>query len=229
MMEMKNAKQTTQTASDRISDFVAKKRVALIAILVAVVAAIIICVVSVAVVSKAKNSGIAAIDEITYALTNESAYLEESVLEERRDTAMAALEKYLSKGGVVGVRANMLAAEIEFGRKNYSSALGFWEAAALKDKRAYTAPLACFNAAICQEELGDLPSAAANYEKAAAEKDFAFAAHAWFSAGRVKERLGDYEGASSAYQSLIDANPNDSWANLAHSRQIALRVEGKLN
>lgn len=224
-METKMKKQST---SEKLSAFVTKKRSVLLVALVVVVVAIVTFVVATAVLSKVRSAGLTAVDEITFALTNESTYLEENELEARREIAITALEKYLKNGGVVGVRANMLAADIEFQQKNYDKALAFWQAAAKKGRTSYTTPLAYFNSGICFEELGDLESAAKYYTKAAEVKEFAFAPHARFSAGRVKEALEDFAGANSEYQTLIDAVPDDSWAQLAKSRQIALRVEGKI-
>lgn len=230
MAELKIAKEKEEkVASDKLSEFISKWGKVLLGLTVVIVAAIVIYAVVTATNAKNTQNGLSAIDTITYELTDGSAYLEEAELEARRAKAMDALGEHLSKNGVVGVRANLLAAEIAFERKNYADALGYWENAAAKGGRAYTTPLAYYNIGVCQEEMGDMANAVASYEKAADTDEFALAAHARFSAGRVKETTGDYSGAYDAYQKLVDASPDDTWANLAKSRQIALRAEGKVS
>ena len=51
--------------------------------------------------------------------------------------------------------------------------------------------------------------------------------HAMFSYGRVLEAQGKYADAVAAYKDLNSNFPDDSWANLAKSRVIALQNEGK--
>lgn len=230
MAELKMAKEKAEkTVSDKLSEFVSKWGKVLLGVTVAVVVAIVIYAVLTATNAKNTQNGLASIDTITHELTDGSAYLEETELEARRVKAMDSLSEHLSKSSVVGVRANMLAADIAFERKNYAEAKGYWEQAAAKDSRAYTAPLAYYNIGVCQEELGDISAAAVSYEKAADANEFTLAAHARFSAGRVKEAAGDYSGAYDTYQKLVDVSPDDTWANLAKSRQIALRAEGKVS
>lgn len=222
----KNAK---LSASDQIAEFVSKKRVPLVAVVAIVLAAIVIYAVATYVGAKNTEKGLAAVDAITYELTDGSMALEDEELDARRTKAMDDLAEYLAKGGIVGVRANMLAADIAFGRDDFEAALDFWEQAAAKGKRSYTVPLANYNIGVCHEELGDFAAASVAYAKAADAQEFAFAAHARFNEGRTKEACGEYEAAYDAYQKLIDAMPNDTWANLAKSRQIALRVEGRVS
>ena len=49
-----------------------------------------------------------------------------------------------------------------------------------------------------------------------------------FNYARMLETKGDYATASAAYNELIDNFPNDSWANLAKSRIIALKKDGRI-
>ena len=73
----------------------------LIAILAVVVAAVIAYTVAVTVTSKANTKGLAAIDTISYVMTQESASLSEEELEMRRNKALEDLSAYLEKGGIV--------------------------------------------------------------------------------------------------------------------------------
>ena len=136
-------------------------------------------------------------------------------------------KSYTKKGGVAGVRANMLAAEIEYQKKNYEAAVEYWENAAAKDVKAYTSSLALYNAGVCYEALNQLEDAEDSYKLAADDEDFLLRSHALFSYGRVLETTGKYKEAVEAYQELNSKYPDDGWANLAKTRIIELKLEGK--
>ena len=213
------------TVGEKISNYVENRQNVLIAILAVVVAAVIAYTVAVTVTSKANTKGLAAIDTISYVMTQESASLSEEELEMRRNKAVEDLSAYLEKGGIVGVRANMLAGEIYYSVKDFKNSAKCWTSAAAKGKKSYTAPLAYFNAAVSYENINDLDNAEKYYKYAVFAKDFLMASHAEFSLGRVREAKGDTDGAIEAYRSLLGKNPDTSWGNLAKTRLIALGAE----
>jgi hypothetical protein len=215
------------TAGEKLSGYVMRHRTPIIIITAVIVAAIIAYGVYVTVNSKINDKGISQIDTIEYTLTKDSSALSDTDIEARRAAAMTGITPYLKKPGIVGVRANMLAAEIAYERKDYENAKGYWKKAALKGVKSYTAPLAYYNEAVCCEETGDLANAVKLYEKAADSEEFMLTAHARFSEGRVYEALGDYKNAADAYNKLNDAVPDDTWAHLAKTRLIALKADGK--
>lgn len=216
-----------QTSSGKLNAFIEKNRKALISALVAVIVLLVAFIVVSNVVSKSSDKNLAAIDEISYTLTNESASLEEAELNARRIDALDKLAAYNSKSGIVGARANMLSAELAYQQTKYDDAINYWKAVASKSSKTYLAPIAAFNIASCYEELNNLDEAAANYKAAADNKDFALKAHALFSYGRVLETQGKYADAVAAYTQLNDELPDDSWAKLAKTRIITLKAEGK--
>ena len=216
-----------RTASDVLGDFILKNRKVLLGFCSLVVIAAIVVVAVVAVGEKNAKTGLEKIDLISYELTNKSSDLDDAAIASRQDTALKALSGYTEKSGIVGVRANMLAAELYFQKKDYSAASSAWLSAAAKGKKSYTAPLAYFNAAVCFEELGDLDKAIENYKAASEAEDFFEVAHAKFSLARVQEAKQDYSAAAASYQSLVDDYPSDSWAKLAKSRIIELKNSGK--
>lgn len=213
------------TAGERISYYVEKRRNILIAVLAVVVAAIIAYSVFVTVTSKANTKALAALDTVSYEMTQNSSGLSAEELDRRRTRALESLSAYVVKGGVVGVRANMLAAEIYYSQNDFAAAAASWNAAAEKGKKSYTAPLAYFNAAVAYESSGNLDEAETCYEKAAGSTDFLMASHAEFSLGRVREAKGDSDGAVEAYRSVNAKSPDSSWGNLAKTRLIALDAE----
>jgi len=215
------------TASERVSQFMLKYRMQIIILTAAIVTGIIVYGISAAVVSSLTAKGISFVDTVEYDFTKDSDSLSDAEIETRRGDAMTKLTPYLSKGGIVGVRANMLAADITYARKDYAAAKSYWSAAASKGAKSYTAPLAYYNMAVCDENTGSLEDAAASYGKAADVKDFPLASHARFSEARTYEALGDYKKASEAYTKLTAAARADAWTNLAETRLIALKAEGK--
>lgn len=215
------------TAGERLSHFMLKYRMQIIILTAAIVTGIVVYGISAAVVSSLTAKGISFVDSVEYDFTKNSDGLSEAEIETRRGDAMTKLT-YLSKGGIVGVRSNMLAADIAFARKDYAAAKSYWSAAASKGAKSYTAPLAYYNMAVCDENTGNLAEAVANYGKASDVKDFPLASHARFSEARTYEALGDYKKASEAYTKLTAAARADAWTNLAETRLIALKAEGKI-
>lgn len=220
-------KEEKKTSSAKLSTFVEKNKFILITVCAAIVVALIVFIVVDVVKTNATSKNLTRIDEISYTLTNGSVTAEESELETRKTVALENLAPFTNKGGIVGVRANMLSAEIAYQNEDYESALNFWKATEAKGKKSYTAPVAKYNAAVCYEELGNLEEAANLYKAAADEESFLLRTHAKFSYGRVLETQGKYAEAVAAYKDLNDTNPDDNWAMIAKSRILTLQNEGK--
>ncbi len=215
------------TASTKLNSFIESRKKVLICGLVVLLCCIVCVIVCSVVVNKAKVTGLTTLDDISYTLTEGSATLEESELTARRIDALEKLTSLQSKGGIVGARANMLAAEILYQQNKYAEAVDAWKATAAKSSKSYIAPIAYYNLGVCYEELGQNDAAAESYKKAADNKDFILNTHAAFSYGRVLETSEKYTEAYAAYSALYDKDPDDSWAKLAKTRMIALEVEGK--
>ena len=217
-----------QTASKKLAGFIEKRKVAFIVILVAFICALVGYVVCASVANNNKLKGLQAIDEITYEMTDKSSGLSEDEIAARLNTGFEKASAYAKKGGIVGARANMLCADITFQQKKYAESAEYWKAAAEKSKKSYIAPLSYFNAAACYEELGNTDDAAAYYKLAADNTSFVMRTHAMFSYGRVLEAKADFAGAAAVYTELNDNFSGDSWADLAKSRLIALKKDGKI-
>lgn len=221
------AKFDKATVGEKFAQFFSTYRKVLVAVLAVLVAFVVVYGVSSTVVTKANSKGIEDIDSIAYLMTKDSASLSEADLETRRVNALAALEKYNGKNGVVGVRANMLSAEIKYSQKSYEEAAAFWIKAAVKGKKSYTAPLCHYNAGVAYEDAGKLADAEMAYSASVSYKDFDQITRAKFSLGRVMEAKGDKSGAIEVYSELFESLPGDSWAKLAESRLIALNAADK--
>ncbi len=218
-----------ETAGKKLAGFIEKRKIAIITILIVLVCLLVGYVIFASVASNNKAKGLQAIDEITYEMTDKSSDLSEAEIAVRLNTAFDKASAYTKKGGIVGARANMLCADITYQQKKYSESAEFWKAAAEKSKKSYIAPLCQFNLAVCYEEAGNNEDAATYYKLAADNNSFVMRTHAMFSYARLLEAKGDYENAAAAYTELNDNFSGDSWADLAKSRLIALKIDGKIN
>lgn len=216
------------TASKKLAGFIEKNKKAFIAVLVLLVCCLIGYIVFASVAESGKEKGLQALDEITFEMTDKSSGLSEDEIASRLSTAFEKASAYTNKGGIVGARANMLCAEITFQQKKFAESADFWKATAEKGKKTYLAPLAYFNVAVCCEETGKTDEAAENYKLAADNEAFVMRAHAMFNYGRLLETKGDYAAAVEEYNKLNDNFPDDAWADLAKSRLIALKKDGKI-
>ena len=179
-----------KSLSENLGDFILRNLRVIFVFCGVLLLGAVCAVVVISVNEKTIEKGLGKIDLISYELTNKSYDLSETEIAARQDKAVSSLSELVGKSGIVGVRANMLSAEIYYQKKDFENARSAWLAAAQKGKNTYIAPIALFNAASCSEELGNLDDAAAGYKSASEVKDFYEAAHALFSLGRVQEAWG---------------------------------------
>lgn len=217
-----------KSLSENLGDFILRNLRVIFVFCGVLLLGAVCAVVVISVNEKTIEKGLGKIDLISYELTNKSYDLSETEIAARQDKAVSSLSELVGKSGIVGVRANMLSAEIYYQKKDFENARSAWLAAAQKGKNTYIEPIAFFNAASCSEELGNLDDAAAGYKSASEVEDFYEAAHALFSLGRVQEAKEDFVAAAASYQALVDKSPEDSWAKLAKNRLVSLKISGKV-
>lgn len=217
-----------ESFAERLNDSLVRARKPLLVVLVVLIAVVVALVAGILVVNDGERKGLSQLDDAYFTLTNDAGNLSDEELFDRENTALSVLSALSGRGGVVGVRANLLMAEIQFQRQDYAAARAAWLSAADAKKGAYTAPLAYFNAAVCSENLGDAAAAVQYYTAAADAKDFLLVDHALFSLGRVHETNGDFAAAKVVYERLTDAATGSSWTNLAKTRLLALQATGSI-
>ena len=229
VVKIKDAKADKKNLSSeqKLGEFLGKNRKALIGVLVVAIAAIVGYVVWFNVNTSIVRKNLDKIEAIEYSLTKDAGDLDEDALNARRQTALSNLEAFLDKGGIVGARADMLAADIFGQKKEWQPSKENWLKAASKGKGSYLASLCSFNAAAACEELGESDEALALYEKVAADKNVANRSRAAFNAGRIKEGKEDYEGAKASYEAIASYElSNDEWNDLAKTRLLDLKNKG---
>ena len=216
-----------QSADKKVNSFIEKnKKVFIIVGVISVV--VLACYIAGYAISKnIKAKDLAKIDEITFTLVDDSMAADAAELDTRRTTGIEELQSLVGKSGIVGARANMLAAELSYQLEKYDEAASYWEVCAKKAKKTYISPIAYYNLGVCYEQLGKLDEATNSYKIAAENEDFVLNTHAQFSYGRTLETQGKYADAVAVYTELNDKNPDDSWANLGKTRILTLQAEGK--
>lgn len=117
---------------------------------------------------------------------------------------------------------------------SYQSAQKKWPEAAKafrtvydRDPKSYLAPIALVNAAVSQEEAGDVTGALATY--AEFEKSFAtdavLAPQVYFTEGRLWESQGKVVDAVAAYKKLPAKFPESGWTKLGRDRILLLNQD----
>ena len=221
----KTEKQTIETSLNSVLE---KSKGIVFAVAAVVVVVIVAIAVFATVRAKSIEKGISQVDSIAYNLTNDSKDLSEADIAARQDKALEELAVLSDKSGVVGLRANMLVAEINFSKKNYDAARQAWLKAVQAKNNNYTTSLCYYNAAVCSENLNDSDNAIAYYKSASEDEDFLLVDHALFSLARVNEDVKKYDDAKAAYEKLNSLHSSSSWAQLAKTRLIALKNAGNI-
>ncbi len=217
-----------KSGSSKLTAFLEKNRkgVLITSIVVVVLVAGFVCVELIKASATKKN--LAAIEAYYYDLVEIPADTEDSEINKLATECIENLADYTKKGGIAGVRANMLSAELAYILADYEATVNYYDAAIAKGKKSYTAPLCMYNKAVALEELNRLDEAAQAYKDAAEFPSFGMASHAYFSYGRVLETKGDLSGAVEAYKTLTDKFTDDEWANVAKTKLIDLKTKGKI-
>lgn len=216
-----------QTAGKKVNSFLERNKKLFIIVGIVLVVLLVGFVVAYGVGKSTKTKDIAKLDAITFTLVDDSMADDAAALEARRNAGLEDLQDLVGKSGIVGARANMLAAELCYQLEKYDDAINYWEVTAKKAGKSYIAPIANFNLGACYEEVGKVAEASEYYKLAADDENFVLNTHAKFSYGRTLEAQNLYTEAVAAYKELNDKNPDDSWAKLGKSRIIALQAEGK--
>ncbi|MBO7637572.1 MAG: tetratricopeptide repeat protein [Treponema sp.] len=216
-----------ENTSEKVENFMMRHRKPILIVGICIlVAALAVCL-FIGITDSIRKKALSVIDGIEYEYTKDLSNIDDAEFTKRQDTALEGLKPYLDKTGFAGVRANLLTADIYFAKKDYSNSLNYYLKAAHAGEKFYTAPICYYNAGVCSEEVGNTADAIAYYQSAADFQNFTLASHALFNAARVNETLGNYAEAVALYQKLVDSYASDSWTNLAQSRLVQLRIDGK--
>lgn len=220
------------SVSEKLNDFIQKNRKIMAICLVGVIAAIIILVASITIRNQLQSKALSSVDDFEnrYQVIRPIIMAEDAGAADGNEelwTLQDDLAVFQKKNsGYAAARAFALSAAIYQDRKNWQDAETAWINAAKSAEKTYFAPIAYFNAAVAAEEQGSSARALDLYNKSLEYgTSFPAAARAQFSIARIQETMGDKTAALVSYQILISKWPQDQiWANLAHSRILALTI-----
>lgn len=213
-----------EVESSKFDEFIARNSKSFAALLIILVLFTIVSVILVGTNASNIQRDLSKIFESYYILTNNNQDLSQEQVDNKKLVAIDTVKPYCVKKGIVGVRANLLIADIFFSKQDYQNAKDYYNAASSISKKAYTSPLSTYNMAVCCEELGNKEEAFAAYQAVANNKNFYLWTHAAFNAARLCENMNDYKKALELYNALFDESPLDQFAILAHDRVIFIEV-----
>ena len=223
---MRNENETT-TANEKINDFVQKNRTTVLVLLISAGVIFAGFIVSYSVFGALRDKANAAIEE----LGSRYEAIRDEITADSADDKIAGLTGDLetfakTARGYAGGKAYGILADIYMRQQRFEDTETAWVNAALKAKKTYLEPVSWYNAAGTAEGLGNYEKAIEYHTKSlGAQANFPLAAQSQFSIGRLKEEMGDTDGAIEAYRALISGWPNDAvWPNMARSRIAALET-----
>lgn len=171
------------------------------------------------------KKGVSFLDEATYELMTSKANDSEEEYSVSETSFMENVSTFAKKNGnnSITARAYMMLAQLYFDKEDWENSLTNWINAGECGK-SYLSGISYYNAGVCYEQKGDVINAEKMYSKAVEVKAFDLKSHALFSLARVLETEGKVEEALVQYNKLCDEY-DDSWADLAKSRIIALNTD----
>lgn len=224
MKKDNNLKKEKATVGSKVGAFIGKRAKVFSIVLLVLCLALVGYIVITKINENNINKQLGEIDQIKSNLVEDSASLTDEQWTERFNTAKTALEQYVTKSGIVGVRANLTLGDILFTLEDYENALNAYETAAKAKKNSYTFSIAKNKVAVCYEQLGNFEKAADNYKLAADDKKYnRLYIHSLFNYGRVLEQQGNIDAANEVFQTIVDDN-SAQYSSLAKSRIIANSV-----
>lgn len=222
-MSINFEKSETESLEVSVNSLLEKFRKILLCVLIAVVIAVIVIIAGIVIRSNSVESGLEKVESITFSLTNNSATMSADELKSANENAIAQLSELSSSKGIVGIRANLLLADLYFQKGEFEKSRSAYIDSSNIKKNAYTNATAFYNAGVCSEKLNDLDSAIKYYKAASDIKDYLLVDHALFSLARVYEVKNDISSAIEVYEKLNDLHPTSSWALIAKTRLISLK------
>ncbi len=210
-----------KTLGSRITETIENSRVVIISILGgAIVIALVIGLV-VFFKNSSIEKGLTELDQIEYKYI--SLDTESETLEDDKTAILMEVTNFAdNSSGVVSLRSYIFAGNIAFELEKWAEARDLYVNAYDANDKAYTAPIALFNAGICSDELNELDVAIDYLEKAVEFDNFPLMARALFNLGRIYESNNSIDNALEIYEQVSIDYSESSWAKLAKSRKISL-------
>ena len=215
---------------NKLSAFLLKYRIALISSLIALIVVIIgYFIWSENQVKQRENAAILAeeVQELFGRMQIEAdAEAKTTIESELMDTIALVMDKYPKQYGAL--RSQYLRAGVYFEKEQWQQALDDFLQIARERAGGYLVPISLFNAAVCQEDLGQPEEALELYQEIADNhKESHLVPHALLSVGRLYEQLDNPAAALTAYNRLDEEFPLSNWTKIGRNRIIGLELDAK--
>jgi len=215
-------------SGDKVNDFIQRNRKGIFIVLGTLVALFLGVVAYFSISDNLNKKATAELDELTARYAEFNFLEDDDYLADEVSVLLEDVKAFAAKSrGFPGSKAWSYAALIYSGRKDWHNARDAWLNSASSGDKTYMGPIALFNAAAAEEELGNEEEALLLLQKCIAHKfEFPAAPRAQFSIGRLYESKEDYESALEAYRAVLINWPNmPVWQHLARSRITALEIK----
>ncbi|MDR3303087.1 MAG: tetratricopeptide repeat protein [Treponema sp.] len=213
------------TFSEKLSDFIQKRRRALLVCAIGVVAILVILIAVFSIIGVAQSKSLSQVEAFNRRYETLFPQLGDASKEADVQALVQELAGFAPKhSGYAGAQAYSMLAALHAEQKNWSEAESAWKAAAQTGAKTFLEPVYLFSAAVAAEEQSNTQDALDLYTRCVALADhFPAAPRAQFAIGRLEEELGQKDAALEAYRELARKWPDDAtWTNLAQSKIIAL-------
>lgn len=218
-----------RTLQQRFIEFLSSNRIVLLTILIIIVVGIVGSFLYLE-ISDRRATAAANLAEELRSSYQEWTNLEEgeeksAKLEEIETTASEIFDRFGNT--FAAQRAHFVLASVAWENEEYEEAAAEFSTLAEEFSRSYLAPVALFNAAVAEEELGNPEEARSRYEKLVGEyaDSSAQVPRALFALGRLSEGSESWEEAATYYNRILDEYGQSSWTTLARNRIIFLQTE----
>jgi tetratricopeptide (TPR) repeat protein len=225
----KAQEQDKSSLSLKISDFLRKYRIVLLAVFGAALLAVIVVALYSAIHGSAVKASATRIEKIEDDFAAYYGEEDQAKKAELEKAIGASLDEIAAKWPrlYAGQRAHAFRARLATEKMDWAAAEKEWLAVAAASPSSYLAPVALQGAARAAEERG-APEKSVEYYKRFIDKysKAAGLAHAYFSLGRLAEDSKDYAAALGHYEKVVAGFPNDDWTKLAKDRILSLKSRG---
>lgn len=215
-----------QQIAGKLVAFIARYRVALLAILIVVAVAVLALFVTLAIRESRLERAYAAAESLqdSYAAWVSSDEAEggaEALLAEAGEVS----ERFAK--GYAAARAHLIAGSVHEELEQYAEAADAFVQVAQTHPDSYLAPVGLMRGAVAYENADDIESAREALEELVGEYgESADAPRALFSLGRLSEGAGRIAEAAQRYDELIERFPSSGWTNFARDRIILFTAQG---
>lgn len=227
-MSNRSPRADERTLQQRFIEFLSKYRIVLLTLLVVLVVGVVGSFVWLEIADR-RSAAAADVAEELQTTYQDWVNAEEADKSELAEEIETLAEEILDRYGntFAAQRALFIQANVAWQNEARETAADRYARLAEEFPESYLAPVALFNAAVAQEELGSLEDAFDLYRMVVERyaESSAQVPRALFALGRISESRDSYEDAAGYYNRILDEYGESSWTTVARNRIIFLQTQ----